>query len=406
MRIGILIPEFPTQTHIFFWREVVALRKLGHSVSLLSTRRPKDACPHEFAQEAAAETHYVYPPEVGASARSLSSGRGLARTAAYVASLSGSGKERARALGFAVCGAALAEFARRRGLEHVHVHSCADAAHVAAVAHLLRDDLSYSVHVHGDLAVYGGDHAQKMGRAAFVAVAANPHAEQVVEQAGIPRSRVVRMPMGVDITKFEPRRFQTDSRAPLHLVSVGRMNRCKGHVYAFEAIRRLLDSGVDLRYTVAGSGPDADAIRGDVARLKLESKVDFVGSKSESQVRELLGSADAFLLTSVGLGEASPVAVMEAMAAGIPVICSRIGGTADMIDSGVDSLLVHQEDVAGITDAIRLLHDDRMMLSRLGAGARERAAREFDSVVLARKFVAAIEAHAPKKSHTASAAHA
>jgi glycosyltransferase involved in cell wall biosynthesis len=381
-----LIPEFPTQTHIFFWREIVALRKIGVTVDVLSTRKPKEDCPHEFGRVAARETHYVYPPDLKRAPSALA-GRGLARVAAYVASLSPG--SRAKALGLVVCAADLSALARRRGIDHVHVHSCADSSHVAAMSHLL-SGLSFSVHVHGDLAVYGVDHAQKLSNAAFVAVAARPHMDQVVDR-GIPRSRVHRMVMGVDVSRSEPRVYD-GAGGPLHLASVSRLALCKGHRYALEAIARLRDGGVDVRYSIAGQGPDQPAIEADVARLGLRDRVTLVGPLSEDGVRALLKTTDLFLLTSVGLGEASPVAVMEAAACGVPSVCSRIGGTADMIETGVDGALVDQEDVAGIAAAIRELDGDRERLRRMGAAARRRAEREFDATVLARNFVSAVQA--------------
>jgi glycosyltransferase involved in cell wall biosynthesis len=89
---------------------------------------------------------------------------------------------------------------------------------------------------------------------------------------------------------------------------------------------------------------------------------------------------------------------MEAMASGVPALCSRIGGTADMIEHGVDGLLVAQEDVAGITEAILWLYRDRPALDRMGAAARRRAEAEFDARILAQRFVAAIQAAAPARA--------
>jgi glycosyltransferase involved in cell wall biosynthesis len=387
MKVGMLIPEFPTQTHIFFWREIVALRKLGVEVALLSTRAPKEECPHAFGREAAKETHYVFPPSLRSLARSRFGPGALARVGGYVASLSP--ESRAKVAALAVCAADLTGYAREQGIDHVHVHSCADSSHIAAMSRLMSGP-SYSVHVHGDLAVYGKDHAQKMAHAAFVGVAARPHMEQVVQGARVPRNRVFRMIMGVDVSRSEPRP-RGDGQSPLRLASVSRLALCKGHTFALQAIRRLRDSGVDVRYSIAGLGPDRDAIAADVARLGLEESVKLVGPLSEDGVRALLRGSDVFLLTSVGLGEASPVAVMEAAACGVPSVCSRIGGTADMIDSWVDGVLVDQQDVEGIAEAIRRLHANRDDLERMSGAARTRAEREFDAMVLARQFVSVIE---------------
>jgi colanic acid/amylovoran biosynthesis glycosyltransferase len=113
---------------------------------------------------------------------------------------------------------------------------------------------------------------------------------------------------------------------------------------------------------------------------------------SESAVATALAQSDVLLLTSIGLGEAAPVAVMEAMASGIPVIASIIGGTPDMISDGVDGYLVPQEDVAAIAANLRRLAADKALRERIGHAARARAEREFDSRVLANRLLALINA--------------
>src|SRR5262249_52529106 len=158
------------------------------------------------------------------------------------------------------------------------------------------------------------------------------------------------MIMGVDLQRFENRPPRSADSGPLHLVSVSRLALCKGHRFTLAAMRRAVDAGVDVRYTIGGLGSDRGAIEADGARLNLTDRVTFVGGLSEEAVGALWKTADVCMLTSVGLGEASPVAVMEAMSSGVPAICSRIGGTADMIESGVDGILVDQEAVGAIAD--------------------------------------------------------
>src|SRR5205085_8717101 len=89
VKLGYFVPEFPAQTHIFFWREIVALRKEGVEVHLLSSRRPDPgACRHDFAAPATRETHYLFPPRwlAAAGALAVRPGRTL-RGMAYVARL-------------------------------------------------------------------------------------------------------------------------------------------------------------------------------------------------------------------------------------------------------------------------------------------------------------------------------
>ncbi len=87
----------------------------------------------------------------------------------------------------------------------------------------------------------------------------------------------------------------------------------------------------------------------------------------------MLHAAVALVLTSFGQGEAAPVTVLEAMACGLPVVCSRIGGTPDMITDGVDGFLVDQHDIVGIAACMSQLIADPDLAQRIGQPARETA---------------------------------
>ena len=97
------------------------------------------------------------------------------------------------------------------------------------------------------------------------------------------------------------------------------------------AICIAVRAGLNLHYTIAGDGPFLEAIRSPIKTLKLGEHVTLTGTLSESEVCQLLSKADTFLLPSIGLGEAWTVSVMEAMAAGLPVVASAIGATPEMI---------------------------------------------------------------------------
>jgi glycosyltransferase involved in cell wall biosynthesis len=392
MKLGMLIPEFPTQTHIFFWREIHALRS-EVEVFPISTRRPSEGCPHDFGPSAAAETHYVYPPGAGALRVLVSNPRGLRRAVEYVRSLSERGPRRLRAAGFLACAADLARYARRVGLDHIHTHSCADAAHIVAIARLLGGP-PYSLHLHGDLAVYGVDHQQKSRLANFVAAAAKPMERQLANELGLPPERTCTLTMGVDTTRFRPRDPQTPPGRVQDLVTVARLVLGKGHRYALAAVRTAVDRGAELRYAIVGSGPDRSEIAREIAALCLGDRVRLLGSLGEQEVLEQLQQADVFVLPSVGRFEASPVSVMEAMACGLPVVASRVGGIADMITDGIDGFLVGPEDVAGLAAAIERLWRDPALRQRVGEAARRRAVESFDSRARARQLVEVIRSSA------------
>lgn len=386
MPIGYFVPEFPSQTHAFFWREIGAMEDAGEEVVLYSTRRPPDdACPHEFAPAARARTRYVFPPRQGARLLATRPGR-VARALSYVARLSETtAGQRARLLPLIAAAADLAADCRRRGIRHVHIHSFANSAHVGALAHIL-DGLSYSLTLHGDLPVYGRDHAAKTARAAFCVGVTAPLLEQI---RGVYAGPLHLIPMGVDVERFRPA-GRAAPAGPLLAVTVARLTYAKGHRFFLRAMRQAVDRGLDVRYAIAGGGPYRKEIEAEIAGLGLGDRVELVGQIGEDQVLDLLRRADLFALTSVGKGEAAPVSVMEAMACGLPVICSRIGGTADMIEDGVDGFLVGQEDVDAIAAALGRLAAEPELVRGMSDAARASAIAKFSHVTSAGRLLAAI----------------
>jgi colanic acid/amylovoran biosynthesis glycosyltransferase len=394
VKIGYLVPEFPSQTHIFFWREVQALRAQGVTVQLISTRRPDPSlCRHEFARAAADETHYLFPPSPWTWGLPPVRAGQLAAAWRYVSGLSSVGAKAAlRRFGLFVAAIDLARYAEAERLDHVHVHSCADAAHVAALSHHLGGP-SYSLTLHGDLKVYGTDHASKMRRAAFVDAVGNHLLRQIVAETGTPEERVHVTCMGVDLTRLRPLGHERSyASGSLHMVTVARLNPMKGHLHAIAAVRRAVDAGVDVRYTIAGEGEQRATIEAQIRSLRLEDRVQLVGTLAEGDVFQLLSRADAFVLPSIGAGEAWPVSLMEAMGAGLPVISSIIGATPEMIVSGEDGILVEQGDESALADAISLMARDVVVRRRLGERARVTAEKRFDVQSTAGRLSAAIRA--------------
>ncbi len=396
MRLGIFIPEFPAQTHAFFWREMRAIEGMGASVFIVSTKSPKDgSCKHEFVDEASERTKYVFPPTfAGVLHGLLSSILNLYRIAYYIIGLKESSfSERLKVAGMVFCALELVAYARRSKLEHVHVHSCAHAAHIVAMAYLLGGP-PYSLHLHGDLPVYGKDHSSKMQHATFVAAAAAPMERQVVDIVGLPEDRVCTCWMGVDTDRLVPPPNRRPSNT-LRLVTVARLNRTKGHESVLRAMAQLVQEGQDIKYAIVGTGPYESELKGIVIELGLEDRVEFTGTLGEAEVMAVLYRSDVFVLASVGLGEASPVAVMEAMSTGMPVICSLIGGTAQMITNGADGFLVAQHDVDGIATHLRSLATSESLRTRLGTAARLRAVDTFDVRRTSAKLIKQIETHSP-----------
>jgi glycosyltransferase involved in cell wall biosynthesis len=400
MKIVYLIPEFPAQTHTFFWREIKALRDHGVEIHLASTRRPNVACEHSWAPHAASQTTYLLPPDPLALVRAALFPKGWMCTWRYSRTLRESSPKQRLILGAAsyVAAIKLNALCRRIGADHVHVHSCANSAHIVALGRQMGGP-PFSLTLHGDMDVYGKDHASKMAGAAFVSVVTRPLQSEVHSRVGLPLDRLPVISMGVDTAAFQPGTIRQPVAGRLELLTVARLHRNKGHAHALAAMRSLVDRGFDLQYTIAGGGPDRNLIEEKVRELGLESRVKLTGTIGEHQVLDLLHSTDVFVLSSFGLGEAAPVAVMEAMSCGVPVVCSIIGGTPDMITDGVDGFMVAQHDETGLALALERLATDVALRARMSAAARARAQRDFDFRTLALRLLAEIRERLPEPAN-------
>lgn len=394
MRLGYMVPDFPSQTHAFFWNEIVELRRLGAEIFVLSTRKPAvDSCKHEFAAAARAETKYLFPPSPIESITGLPTGisRGIAALR-YLGELSPDPKVRWRRAAYVACALDIVGWARATRIDHIHGHSCAESAHILALAFRLGGP-PYSLTLHGDLDVYGVDHAQKFAGATFVCAVGQHLCRQIVEKAGVPQSKVRSSFMGIPTEKLIALGHKKETLSNrLRLATVARLHPNKGHMYALQAVRKARDVGLDVTYKIAGEGPFKSEILSKIAALQLGDAVELLGTVSQAEVLEILASSDAFLLPSIGKGEAWPVAVMEAMGAGLPVIASIIGATPEMIKPEVDGFLVPQRDENAVFELIVRLSTDLNLRDRIGKAARLTAVERFDVSVSAKYLLDTINA--------------
>ncbi len=154
---------------------------------------------------------------------------------------------------------------------------------------------------------------------------------------------------------------------------VARLTDQKAHEVLIQAIARLVPTHPNIRLVVIGDGPRAPELRAEVERLGIGAQVNFLGVRSD--VAALLPGLDLACLSSVH--EGAPMSVLEAMAAGLPVVTTDCGALRDMVGDGHDGFVVPVGDVDALADRIGTLADDPTLRARFGATARARAERDF-----------------------------
>jgi glycosyltransferase involved in cell wall biosynthesis len=127
---------------------------------------------------------------------------------------------------------------------------------------------------------------------------------------------------------------------------------------------------------IAGEGAERDRVEYTIQDLGLGGRVRLLGKQSPDQVRALLRSSDVLLHASLSEGIAN--AVLEAMACGIPVVATGVGGLREAVDDGREGFLVPSRDFEAMSDRLALLLRDSKMRATFGAAARRRAVAQFD----------------------------
>jgi glycosyltransferase involved in cell wall biosynthesis len=156
-------------------------------------------------------------------------------------------------------------------------------------------------------------------------------------------------------------------------VTVANLRPEKGHDTLIDAVPRVLAAHPDAEFIVAGDGPLAPALAARARSRGVAHRVSFLGRSDD--VSALLAASDIFVLPS--RSEALPNAVIEAMAAGLPIVASRVGGIPELITPGVNGHLVPPGDPPALAEAIVELMDRPSFAHALGWAARARAEREF-----------------------------
>jgi glycosyltransferase involved in cell wall biosynthesis len=177
---------------------------------------------------------------------------------------------------------------------------------------------------------------------------------------------------------------------PLRVVAVGRMVPKKGFDVLVEAVADLTARGVELELVVAGEdGPDAATIRRLVAE-RCPDAVQFTGPLSQCELLALYRGADVFALAcrvdADGDRDGIPNVMVEAMAAGLPVVSTAVSGIPELVRDGENGLLVPPEDPGALASALLRLATDGSLRQRLAAAGRETVAERFDGDVLARRM--------------------
>lgn len=387
VRVGYVVSRFPLLSETFILREMTALVDQGIDVLLFPLIRQQQPVVHAEARPWMQRARYLSTDLRAVGAANL---RALLRSPLrYLMVWLTVVREHVRepttlirALALLPSCVHLARLVKREGVDHVHAHFATFPLLAAWVAHRLTGT-SYSVTVHAhDLFVSRAMLPVKLSACGFVVSISEYNRDYLAEQVdeSLPaRTHVVRC--GVAPGRYR-RASPRAAGQVLELLSVGSLQPYKGQTYLVEACRRLRDSGVSFRCRVIGEGAERLRLEQLIAQHGLQEQVLLLGAQDEDQVAALLATADVYVQPSVvaknGQMEGIPVALMEAMAAELPVIASRLSGIPELVRPGSTGWLVPPEDEAALAAAVREVAADPATAARTARAGRELVEAEYD----------------------------
>ncbi|MFQ5804222.1 MAG: glycosyltransferase [Candidatus Methylomirabilales bacterium] len=166
------------------------------------------------------------------------------------------------------------------------------------------------------------------------------------------------------------------------LGTVGRLHSKKGHKYLIDAVGPVIRRFPHAVFLAVGAGGLRDELESQARRLGVASHLRFLGHRDD--VRDFLALCDLFVLPS--LSEGMPLSLLEAMAAGVPAVATRIAGITDVVEDGKTGLLVPPADSRALAKGITTLLEDRMFARQMGEAGREVVACRFSLAGMVRAY--------------------
>lgn len=227
--------------------------------------------------------------------------------------------------------------------------------------------------------------------------------QALIANEGIASRRVEVVYNGVDLQRFDGDAHVRDdvrrdvrrelglSENDFAVLQVARLDALKDHRTAIRALAATLPHAPNTMLLIAGEGPEEQTIRAEIARLGVGERVRMLGLRRD--VPRLLAAADTFLLTSIS--EGIPVTLIEAMAARVPIVSTRVGGVAEVVVDGQTGRLAESGDAAALATALVDLAASPETRQAMSAAGRSRA----ESMFTQSQMTAAYAAHYQELAH-------
>lgn len=387
MKLAYLTARFPSISETFVLHEMIEMEKLGAEIELFALVHQDLDVKHPESRRFEGTAHFsplFSRPVLGAQLRWLRR-RPLVYLRAVARALWGnraSPKFLSRALVATPQAARFAEIMQETGVEHIHAHWAHHATLAAYVANRLTG-IPYSFTGHAnDIFVDQTMLSDKIAAAEFMVTISEFNRDFLRGVVGDElAARVEVIHCGVDTGQLLPG-VPGQLSDPFRVLCVARLHEKKGQRHLVDAVAQLRSAGREIVLTLVGDGEERAEVEAQIRRLGLGDEVELTGRLPHEKVVAQIRRCDVLVLPSVitaaGRMEGIPVALMEAMACGVPVVATELSGVPELVEDGETGLLVPQGDSQALVGAIERLLSDDDLRARVALNGRRRVEEQFD----------------------------
>jgi colanic acid/amylovoran biosynthesis glycosyltransferase len=268
------------------------------------------------------------------------------------------------------------------GIAHIHAHFASHATVAALIIHRLTG-IPFSFTARGtDIQVDRHMLKEKIEAAEFVIAVSSDNKRIMVDECGSRLGKKIRVIHGgVDVGRLVPSSNFPAARN-LRILCVARFEEVKGHTYLVEACKLLRKRGVAFECRLVGDGPLVSKIKEQLQQSELQDAVCLLGARTYPEVIQELRKADVVVLATAptveGKREGIPNVLKEAMACGLPVLASSVGGIPELVEHEHTGFLLPPRDSVALADALQRLFADKALCETLGRAGRDKIVREFN----------------------------
>jgi len=390
--IAYVMSRYPLLTETFILREMLELERQGSRILVFPLLREQPKVVHEEVKHLAAEVHYTPFLSLGIVAANLHFlRRDFARYLRLLGRVlwlnRGSANLLSGAFGIFPKSVYFARLMERRGVRHLHAHY---ATHPALAAYIVSEltgiGFSFTAHAH-DIFLHQSMLAEKVEAARFVVAISEFNKTYLLRHAPtVAPDKIHVVHCGIEPGSYADEGAAGTGAAPVKqdplAVCVASLQPYKGIRHLIAACAKVAARVSGFRCLVIGDGADRQMLTKMIAGAGLQDTIQLLGGRPQHDVALLLRAADLFVLPSVvapsGQMEGIPVALMEAMASRLPVVSTRLSGIPELVEDGVNGLLVPPADETALADAIVRLCQEPELRRAMGEQGRRRVIAEFE----------------------------